>query len=114
VVYRAPTGEVYKVGSDRINRREHGVLQILAADPETVAFLPMYAFYDFSTAFDRTGRSMGETVVAMEFVEDDGTEPDDHDLMLLIDRLEALEVGDHSENWRVRNGRPVIIDCGGF
>jgi hypothetical protein len=109
-----PTGEVYKVGSDRINRREHGVLQILAAEPETVAFVPVYAFYDFSTAFDLTGWSMGETVVAMEFVEDDGTEPDDHDLTILIDRLVTLEVSDHDENWRVRNGRPVIIDCGGF
>jgi hypothetical protein len=114
LVYRAPTGEVYKVGRDRINRREHGVLQFLAAEPETVAFVPVYAFYDFSTAFDLTGWSMGETVVAMEFVENDGTEPDDHDLTILIDRLETLGVSDHSENWRVRNGRPVIIDCGGF
>jgi hypothetical protein len=93
---------------------EHGVLQILAADPETVAFVPVYAFFDFSTAFDLTGWSMGETVVAMEFVEDDGTEPDEDDLTILIDRLVTLEVLDHDENWRVRNGRPVIIDCGGF
>jgi hypothetical protein len=114
VVYRAPTGEVYKVGSDRVNRREHGVLQILAADPDTVAFVPVYTFYDFSTAFDLTGWSMGETVVAMEFVEDDGTEPDDHDLTILVDRLVTLGVSDHDENWRVRNGRPVIIDCGGI
>jgi hypothetical protein len=113
-VYRAPTGEVYKVGMDRVNRREHGVLQILAADPETVAFVPVYAFYDFSTAFDLTGWSMGETVVAMEFVEDDDTEPDEHDLVILIDRLVTLGVLDHDENWRVRNGRPVIIDCGGL
>jgi hypothetical protein len=98
VAYRAPNGEVYKVGSDKINRREHGVLQIFASEPEMVAFLPNYSFYDFSLALDRTGLSSGATVVAMEFVANDGSEADDNDLAKVNDFLERYGVFDHSEN----------------
>ncbi len=106
VVYFAPTGEVYKVGRDRVNSREHGVLQILASHSELVSFLPKYSFYDFSVEFDQTGWSYGDTVVAMEFVADDGSEPDKDDLARLNHYLEKYEVSDHPENVRVRGGRP--------
>src|SRR5437763_1888056 len=50
-VLRAPTGDVYKVGKDNRNRRDHGALQVLASRPEMLVHIPKFAFYDFSTAF---------------------------------------------------------------
>jgi len=52
-------------------------------------------------------------VLAMEYLEDDGSEPENlGEVLSALTSLGALDLNDG--NWVTRNGRAVVIDCAGI
>lgn len=111
--YLSPGGVVYKVGSNDVNAREASNLDYLA---QVIGdHLPAYQLYTVTMPHpddvvdDDDARFY---VMAMEYVEADGTEADFG--LVLQAAAEAGVLDLNPANWIVRAGRAMLVDAGGI
>jgi len=103
VAFRAPSGVVYKVANnkdnDTLNKKEAEIFARMARE----VWIPTTTYYECD----------GLPIIAMPFLENDGTKLNEHGAELL-DWMHNIVPDLHSGNYVVVNGRPIGRDVVGY